>query len=294
MSLSTSMTVNFVDRALSQYSTWVKMEQEPISETGDTANLYDIFQMIGQAAGGLSSKFYTPDIDNVRFVGGTIYIDLDFWVFPSSLDLAYSLSINQGDIGSKGFEEVSKSGNIVVPLTSELQMPYLVTGDSELAWETPVYDSLGNLLESPEITIEGPYITFPQDVFGILRANIKAQGYKYTATLSFPKAYPEDVIGVIKDQTQFSSIKNVSCTVICSFQDEESGETMQETLTLEVPDIIADLLGTCPSGNTSYHDPCFFSDDPDCEEKESAYVTRIYYSTCDGEIITTIRSDGGS
>jgi len=296
MTLNKDITVKFEDDSFegSGYRTWIKMEQVSISETSNTADLYDIFQMMGSAASGLTSRSYTPEgLDYVRFQGNNILIDLDFWVFPSDLDLAYSLKINQGTISGKSFEDVPKTGNIVVPLSRQVQLEYLINeASASLSWETPVYNDIGNVLANPEIIIDGPYIEFDQKVFGIIRANIAAKGYRYTATLSFPKTEQEDVSWMIRDQTTFASIKNVKASVICSYKDE-NGKSKEEVLTLKIPGIVADLLESCPGQVTAYHDPCFWSDDPwACHDNEKAYTTRIYYSTCDGEILDTIRSDG--
>lgn len=292
MTLNINTSINFSDDSLSSYNTWIKMEQVPVSETTETANLYDIFQMMSSAAGGLTSRIYKPDtLDYVSFQGNNILIKLDFWVFPSSLDLGYSLKINNGTISTKTYEDVSKTGNVVVPLSKKVQMEYLINeASASLEWESTVYNKFGNVLSNPEIIIDGPYIEFEEEVFGIIRADVEAKGYRYTATLSFPKSEQEDVSYMIKDQTNFSSITNVDCSVICTYLDD-SGEVQEEVLTLKIPDIVSDILEACPGKNTSYHDPCFFSDDPNaCEENKEAYTTTYYYSTCDGEILDIVRT----
>jgi hypothetical protein len=141
----------------------------------------------------------------------------------------------------------------------------------------------------PEIFFSGPYVYFKNECFGIIRANLKAQGFKYTAKLSFEKSkIGRDVIrGVVANQINSNSITNVNCTVICSYVDEK-GKDQEETLELKIPTDVLDLLSECPDGNVK--------SDPRCvpSEKFSGRTTTYYYSTCTGEILDTVRTEGDS
>ncbi len=287
-------TVDFSSADINEQEIWVKMEQEVIPETSLDANLFDIFQMINRSASGLTSFSYVPtSLDYVMFTPTTIEIKLDFWVFPSNMDLLYSMTINQGSLSSRIHDSVPKVGNIVIPLDDKVQMPYLIDPVvSSFGWESPVYDDLGHLLDSPDITVNGPYLTFTQDVFGIVRANIMAQGYKYTATLSFPKSQTgrAEIFGIIANQTSYTSITNVRCSVICTYIDE-NGEEQEEMLELKIPKPVLDFLAECDDGYPTLWPRCAGSI-LDTEENQT-YSTTIYYSTCTGEILDTVRSDLG-
>ncbi len=289
MSNTAIQNISFAGNTYADDDIWVKMEQEEVSETAENANLSDIFQMLGRSASGLTAFSYRPPgMSYVVYTHSLITVDIDFWVFPSDLDLAYSLSINQGTLSSKTYDEVEKVGNIVVPLSDQIQMPYLLNENaSSLGWETPVYNSLGEVLDSVPLVIDGAYITFLEDVFGVIRARFFAKGYRYTATLTFPKS-PDgraQLRGLINNQSSFTSIVNIACTVICTFIDE-NGNTQEEVLELKIPSAVADLLAECPSTGEIVADPR-----PDVAEEDiPTYITTYYYSTCTGEIISTERS----
>lgn len=290
MSNTAIQTVNFSDYSIDEDAVWVTMEQEEISETSENANLFDIFQMMGRSASGLTAFTYTPpDLDFISFTSTNIIIELDFLLFPSSMGLLYSLEINQGSLSDKLYVEMPKMGNIVIPLDDKVQMPYLIDPDlSSFEWETPVYDEDGHFLNSPVITVNGPYLTFKQAVFGIIRADIKAKGYRYTATLSFPKSHEgrQEIIGIITNQTTFNSITNVNCSVVCTYTDEDDNE-QQEVLELKIPAIVEDFLSECDDGTLKTNPRC----NDGQKNADKKYTTTIYYSTCTGEILDTVRGE---
>jgi len=290
MSLSQTHKVNFSEDSLDLDSVWINMEQEYISETSQDANLFDIFQMMGRSASGLTSFSYEPtELSFLSFSSTSIKLNLDFWVFPSNLDLAYSLRINTGSIHSKVYEEVPRVGNIVIPLQNQIKLPYLIDQSlSTFTWETPIYNSVGQLLNSQTINIEGPYLYFNEEIFGVIRANAVAKGHRHTATLTFPKSTigRQEIAGLVSNQLNFNSITNTKCSVICTYIDLK-GDVQEEILELKIPKSVVDLLAECPNGR--------LRSNPRCDASESAYTSRltIYYSTCTGEILNRVRSDVG-
>ncbi len=284
-------SVPFEDVSLSyDEDIWVKLEQKVIPEATEGANLSDIFQMMGRSASGLTSYSYSPtSLDYLSFNATSIRIDLGFWLFPSHLGMPYTLTINQGSISQRQRMDADKMGNIVVPMSDRLQMPYLMDcGSSSFQWQTPVYDPKGNLSDSVSINCDGSYLVFDKSVFGIIRGEIQAQGYYYIATLTFPKtsAGIEEINGIINNQTNFNSITNINASIICTYIDENN-QTQETVLEFKIPDIVSDVLEECPddSGNLKSS-----MRQENCKPKTKT----IYYSTCDGEVIDTVRSDAQS
>ncbi len=150
------------------------------------------------------------------------------------------------------------------------------------------------MIATPNVSIteDVEHFYFPEKVFGVLRASLAAKGYRYTATLTFPKTSSgvTEIGSLVFNQAQYSSITNINCTIICKFVDED-GEDQEEALELKIPAIVADLLAECPGATGG------LKSNPRCESKESEFKTKttLYYSTCTGEILDTVRQDiGGS
>jgi len=269
---------------------WIKLEQPPIDEKKEKANLEDIVSMMQFGAAGLTSSLYTPSgISILRATPFAFEFTLGFWLFPSDINMGYSLQINQGVIDSGVLSWQNKTGNLVVPMQKNVVFPYLISSDGGgvdrggVDWETPVYNEFGVKIKSPKITIlESRYISFPEKVFGVLRLNFPAQGFWYNATLSFPKTKKGAEAFLGFNKTDYNNITNVNCAIICTYQDEND-KTQQTKLQLKIPQITQDLLAECPDESLLEFPPC----------QDLKYNTRtvIYYSTCTGEILDTVRTD---
>lgn len=255
---------------------WLNMVQSEIPEAAQNANLADINQMLLRAQSGLSAHSYNKTGLGVVDLGTVLRVSLVFYVYPSSLDLPYSLVFSGGTLSGRALSNMAKSGNVVFPLSDTVEFPYLI-GAVSYSWESACYDNLGIVTSNPEVTSSGFAINCTKSVFGVLRVSLNAVGYRYVAVIDFQKttATREYIEGIINDQTHFNSITNINLMVEASYVDA-ANEPQKTSLSLKLPNFISDYLTACENKVVIGG----WEDDPPTTDK-----TTIYYSTCTGEIL---------
>lgn len=288
MSNSANKTISFVAGSYSESEDLeygVLMEQVEISETSKKANITDILSMFARGRSGLTAYSYFPtSLSYVKFTNTSMEVELDFWVWPIPFELEYTLSLSGGTISDGYAGTQQKIGNIVVPMTNSVKLDYSINYQASTAtWETPCYSEDGKFRNTPTISFNKQYIYFEENVFGILRANLTAKGYKYTATLVFSKNKDgrDTVSDMITNQKLYDSVTDAGCTVICDYLDE-NGDSASTKLTLIIPDAILSLLEECDDDSLVA--------EPRCEESNKTHID-YYYSTCTGEILDTVRTE---
>lgn len=260
---------------------WVNLEQGDLPVYDGNASLLDILNMTAIARSRETASSYRSN-DNIYFSdeGNTINVPLTFYLWPSSLDLAYSLEVHaNGSLSERTAVLLPRVGNKVIPMDNIVEFPALLA-NSSFSWETPCYNRNGAIVPNPSYTIERNQIVLDAEVFGVLRGAFQYSGYKYALTLSFSKVETtvekEPLAGfrdIVHQQTKYDRITSVVCSVLCTYIDEK-GETKQEVLELQIPKSVEMYLSECPGG-VSIEWP----DDIDgCN-------TIYYYSVCDGAVL---------
>ncbi len=293
---------------------WINLEQQLATES-PYANLQDLWNMFSFAQSGLTANSYNNDCENMSIDSDTISIPLKIWVWPSAMDLQYTLS-NALDDGSTvamtvspaRLVEVYRSDSIVVGLADNYVFDHLLSLQN-FQLETPCYNRLGEQILMPFFEVKENKILFDAPFFASARVRYKAIGYEHTVTLHYPN--DKAGIGQIKDdlaaqQSHVAAAEvdtrvkiNVSnVTLIASYVDNSatSGAKLQQnTLGLQIPESVANCLSQCPDGSligggsTTIND----GDDDDGQDQDQEPETEewldVYYSTCSGKVIDTNR-----
>lgn len=306
---------------------FVTMEQEYIPERDQYAGLYDAFRMIQLAQSG-GSAFNHNLPGNVTLEGNYFKIELDFYVWPHPETLEFDtptmVSSSTNYVTPLYKFTTSKTVNKVVPMTNFVQLPYSGVVSS-VTWDTSCYNEEGEVLDQkPEMEIKDGYIIFDKVVFGVLKITTQAIGYRYTATIYVAKSVQE----IVYNQVNKNQITYPECVVEVSHLDEE-GEEQQALLELILPAYVLDYFEGCPVSDESEPKPdpedpdepgpepepepgpepepdpkhpkdpnpeepedlgnlswykCFPDEDPIVE------IVKVYYSTCSGKVIDTVRT----
>lgn len=303
-SFSVPFTNNLID---SSESIWINMEQKSRSDY-DTNNgnisLNDILNMDTMSRLNVTA-FRERFIDGVYFTdgGNIINIPLSFYVFPSSIDLPYTIQVADAvNVSARVLVNIDKTQNIIIPLTNEVTLKALIQNASNFSWQIPCYNANGEIVSIPEYSIQNNNIVLDASVFGVLRGDFSFIGYEHMITLRYQKSQTTEINPIpnvfglrelVINQTTYNRITEAGCTVLCSYIDI-NGETQQEKLELKVPETILNYLKECPSSaytggdwsedgspmaRINWNDEVGESGDLGFSEAGSSTK---YYSACDG------------
>lgn len=166
---------------------WLTLEQEYKPSESDYVSPAVVNQMLARAVSGKSAVTYINDsCGYVKVLDGVVYVDLAFYVWPSSLDMDYSLSTNLGTISEGEYVEIYKSQDVVFNGSNSTQLEYLFSGDYE--FQMPVFLSNGTPTINYELIQGDSYFQFNRDVYTVLRADGIAKGFRHVISMEFKKA----------------------------------------------------------------------------------------------------------
>lgn len=248
-------------------SIWARLEQEYRGSDRDAATLGDLAQMIAAARGGSSAYTYiAKSCPYATVQDDTVIISLVFYVWPSSLDLQYSLAADLGTILDGEIVEEHRSFDVPFQGSDSADLMYKMLGYT-LVEEMPFINSNGDILGGVEVTAGDSSVTLSESAYCVLRADGVATGYKHTIEMHIQKG----------DNDKIENLKNA---ITVSWVDD-AGEDASEVLELEIPPCVDDLLEECPDGTTTIWVSCV---DRNCYGDNAKYV--VTYNACNGEIIS--------
>ncbi len=263
-----SLTVFFRNMTESDFEEiWLTLKQTGKPKRSNDANFSDITRMIARAMSGLSAGTYISPACPISISRNTITIQLGLVVRVSAMNLEYTLASSLGELSDRKYINSSFSKNIVFRMTDTFQLPYEIK-DYSYEWETPCYNSMGERVNDPTVTIIGSIITLSEVVFGVLRLNGAALEQQYTLLLKFP----------VSDAAK---VKFTKVTITAKYIDE-TGQEQTILKDMDLPICAVAALSVCPDGSLENQFPGSELIPPGKEAKDA---TRIYYSTCDGDIL---------
>lgn len=263
MSLTaTSLSIPFSGRDVGRSENWLNLEQVQVAEVVRSADLSDLLQMFAMVRSGLSARNYKKADCPVLVTGkDSATITLDFYVWPSSMALPYSLTAAGGVVSGPERIEMARSFDLVVPLTDRVDLGLLFSGTVEL--QTRCYNELSEVVPTPDMVIDNGVLSLSAHVFAVLRLTGVAYGYKHSVTIAI-------------DGVDDSRINNLHESIIASWLDGD-GQPATTTLDMEIPACVADTLAACP-GDESWSVSVNVTDTPEPTPK-------VYFSTCTGKVI---------
>lgn len=270
-SLQISFSGEETDSTVDSYSVVMFQKENPYS---DTVSVDQLLSMSAMANGGTSAFEYAKSTEIYFTEEGTVLnVPLIFYVLPTPTTLLYGLSLmGIGNIINKGIVNYSITKNIVIPLTNRVEMQAPIASNN-FEWDTPCYNKKGEIITPPAYSVDGKYLIFDKEVFGVLRGTFSYTAHKYKAVLQFQKTKLMEDTG----EAQNVKISEVDCSVKCIYIDSK-GEPQEEILKLEIPKNVELFLEKCLDEEQA---PVVKWP----ETNESKYHTTYWYSTCTGEVI---------
>lgn len=251
----------------------VRLEQAGLPDIDELVNLGDIYQMLLGAWSGISAQSLPPEDCPFSYEDGVVTVALDFYAWPTALDLDYGVTASIGTLGEPVRIEIEKEFDQILDHTDLVTLPYYLEG-AQLTWQSPAFDRNWRVIDRPTVTMDGSTLRLSEPVFGVMRIKATAVGYLHTVRISLVKQEEtEDEDGNL-NMTGYK-IENLQCTVTASWIDE-NGKFQTFPLDLEVPECVKDFLDECPGGGA----------------KGSAGPTPerpyVYYNTCTGQVILVL------
>lgn len=311
------------------------LEQIEQPQSAKTVTMTDISQMIARARMGLSARTYKPESCAGAISGDTISVWFEFYVWPSHEELPYALTAGLGNISNPEVIHKPTEFSATFEFSDRIELDFIMDDIDSYTWETDCYDSDGvRVDEKPEIWLENYHtIMASEPVFGVIRIHGKKRGAKFVLTQRMVKYVPVNPDGDVPDEGAFQEsgagdyytyekwlskffgrknedddgiqpptnmtglkISNLQVGVTAHYFDL-GGEKATETLRLEVPQCVKDLLAACGVDTDGDGIPDVWDEDaifrstlticgPDDDPP-----TIVYVSSCTGKEVGT-RSAG--
>jgi len=262
MTTVAQQSITYTGPAASAGSVWVHLEQQPVSSSQLTDA--DLQTMLALVMSGTSARTYRPSSCEAYLTGSSVVAELGLYVFPSNMDLAYTLESELLDIGPKTAISMEREFDLVVGFDAEIELPF-IADNLQLTWQTDCYSKYGVVVDRPEITSDSTKLSFSSEVFGVLRVRCNARGYYHTLTFA-----------MAKDADQ--SITDIQAAVEVTWDDGSGAQS--DALDIDLPPCLETLLEACDDG-TTITESVFGS-----VTNEDETVPFIYYSPCSGRLLT--------
>lgn len=252
------------------------LEPENVSRRHNRATLADIDAMLALVRSGASARNRQASRCGWAkwAANGDLVVTLALWVWPSDIDLQYSLTLPPNVTSApRVLERLPRDTKFwVAGSGGEIELPWLLE-DASFAWHPRigVWDEKSRPAEPPEITQDKArlVLTGEGERYGVLWARGTAVGWRHDISIRYPKG------GDAQDDPAAPAIRITgadSVNVRANWTDE-NGETRTDEATLEIPDCVRDMLEKCPGSNSIRMQP---QGDP---------PVVVYYNTCNGRVL---------
>lgn len=292
MDSSLSISLSLAN-ALSASGVWLKLEQEMLpSHRVASPTLSLVYQMVTRAITGVSASTVPYPDCPVEILGSIIRVSLPFYVWPSSMELTYSLSSNiEGEISDGVIVDTERELDVTFPMQNSVDMGTLFD-ITDYEWQTPCYGEDGAIISNRQVTSDGALLRVDQPVFGVLRVKGVQRGFRHIAHLDFDKTAEgaEALTEAVEDSgaevettssgTVLNKITNVNADVTANWVNCLKPEST--TLSLKIPKCALDILTVC--GPEDYGGIIYGGRVIDTDE--GALIPTVYFSTCTGKMIT--------
>lgn len=252
------------------------LEQEYKPPSSDGATIADAIAMLNYVKQGSSAFDYIVDnCSAVKVVDGVVIITLGFFVWPSRLDLPYTLHTTAGVISDTvtSYSE-PRMFNVIFTNSDVEDIGYLFEGS--FVNEMPFYTSKGrDISPDPKIIVDSPLVRLSTKCNTVLRANVVASGYRHELEISLTSEEVTKVDRTTGNEVTVSGYALPSPTIFVDWGSDEDHGDAYDSLSLEIPTCVQTLLETCDEGS--------LASSLDETESSSNYV--VYWDTCSGEIL---------
>jgi hypothetical protein len=237
---------------------WMRMEQQPVSSNRLTAA--DLQAMLALVQSGTSARAYKPPGCEASVLADQVVADLTLKVWPSSLELPYTLAGDLVTVGAKYALQEWHEFDLIIPMADRVELPYLCEGVT-VTWQTPAYTRQGVEIQPPAITTSPTGLRMDAEVFGVLRIRCLALGWSHPLRFAMAKT----------DAIAITSLKP-AVTLTWAGGDER--------LDLKLPGCLEALLAFCPDATSKRARALSTVDNEDDE-----LVPVVYWSPCSGRML---------
>jgi len=207
----------------------LELVQEGLSASSSYADMADIVAMYRYAISGRSARTYQPTDCPVAIDGDLVTLSLGLYVFPTDLDLDYSLQVMPGLAGEGAAVTVAREFDLVIPMAARASIGFL-SESFEIIEATHFYNESGAVIPTPSMEIVGTELLLDAVCFAVLRVRCIALGYLHTLEISVDKAAGY-------------KIENFAATAQASWM--SGGELQEDSIDLEIPACVESYLAYC-------------------------------------------------
>lgn len=259
---------------------WLRLEQEEIPVTDEETGLALLGRMLAAVKSGRSAHSVVfTECRWLEILGPVVRVSLDFYVWPSRLDLPYQLTVPFGEVSEAEEVQLHRSFDVIFRNQDAQELGFVFAGEF---WpEMPFFAGEGSELPATEITLAGSRVTLSAPCTTVLRATGIATGYRHRLVMELGKglaAPDEDPELTPAQASEVYAVTGLRNQLTASWVDEH-GETRAETMTMELPRCVEDLLAVCKDGRLLGVVGCL---NRSCNGGDTL---KVYYSTCTGEVI---------
>lgn len=263
------------------------LEPEYIDRRANLADLADIDAMLSMALAGISAV--NRQLERCRWArwleDGSLELRLALYVWPSDLDLAYSLHLPPGvQASAPALVRERRDHKYWIAGSRNLELPWLLE-DAHSYWHPTIgcLDAWSRSIPPPTIRQNRARLELDREAYGVLVAGGLAVGWRHTISITYNKvAFGSDEQSA--DQPQISRIEADDIPVQAGWIDEH-GEPQTTDARLSIPACAKALLESCSDGRSRTFGSILAPD------HDAPWI--IYYSTCDGHMLARRRARGG-
>lgn len=259
--MGTALTIAYQgDAAPSPRTSWLVAEQADMPGDGKVGWAL-LQQMLRYARMGVSATAALVAGCPVEIEGDTVRIPLKVNVYPSDMDMPYSLSPAYGEVvGLPTLVKVWREVDLVFDMQAARDVAELLIDPETMVygWESPCFNERYQQIDEQPMTWSGGVFSVPQTLFGVARVKCQAIGWQHSIVMEFTR---------VADQ-KISGIEN-SVTITWA------GEPL--VVALKCPPCVEQLLNYCGRNSLS-----FGPKDPT--------VTKVdaWVNECSGELLKTV------
>lgn len=237
---------------------WMRLEQQPVSSNRLTAA--DLQAMLALVQSGTSARAYKPPGCEASVLADQVVADLTIKVWPSSLELPYTLAGDLVTVGAKSAIQEWHEFDLIIPMADRVDLPYLCNTIT-LTWQAPAYTRQGVEIQPPAITTSPTGLRLGSEVFGVLRVRCLALGWSHPLRFAWAK-------------TDAAAITGLKPAVSLTW----AGGA--ERLALQLPGCLEALLAFCPDGSSKRS-----RSQSTVDHEDDDTVPVVYWSPCSGRFL---------
>lgn len=248
---------------------WAKIVQKAIPTSAQETSLTDLSNMLAYVTQGISASAYVMDNCPYFKVAGTVItVTLGFYVYPSRMNMNYTLATDQGIVTQGARIEVDKSFDLIFDDSKSEELNFIFNGISKP--QMPFINSDGSIGVIPDVVFDGGIARIPKKGHCVFRVNGKAEGYYHELVMTFDKVTENGDLAQVEIEAAGIAVEWVN----------PSGTVGSTVIEMEIPQCVIDALAACDSGGLRYNTVVCKGEE--CSEKEKL---NVYYNACDGNSI---------